>query len=127
MSNPKVETSPPEEQAKAKLVTGLVASDNALLYTAVEAGGEGNDITITQVDPGGTTAALGVVVAGTDITVNLERAANALASTADDVADAINAHTDAKALVKASTAVEDSNGSGIVAAETKTSLAGGQD
>lgn len=127
MSNPKVETSPPAEEAKARLVTGVVDDDNALRYTAVEPGVAGNEITITQVDPGGTTAALGVVVADTDITINLERAAGALASTADEVADAINGHADASKLVVASTAVGDSNGTGIVEDEAKTNLAGGQD
>lgn len=125
--NPKITTSPEAEVAKAKLTTGSVASDNALLFTAKEPGTAGNDISVALVDPGGTTAALGVTVAGKAITVNLERAASALASTADQVSDAINAHSDAKALIAASTAVGDSNGTGLVAAVAKTNLAGGQE
>lgn len=127
MSENKITTSPDAEAAKAKLTTGVIASDNALLWTAKEPGLAGNEISVTLVDPGGTSAALGVVVADKDITVNLARAASALSSTADAVADAINAHTGAKALVVASTHVGDSNGTGIVPAKTKTSLAGGQD
>lgn len=125
--NPKITTSPEAESAKAKLSTGSVGSDNALLFTAKEPGTAGNDITVALVDPGGTTAALGVTVAGEDITVSLERATSALASTADEVADAINAHTDAKTLIAASTAVGDSNGTGLVAAVAQTPLSGGQE
>lgn len=121
-----ITTSPAEADAKAKLSTGVVASDNAILYTAKEAGTAGNSIRVRHVDPGGTSATLSVSVSDTDITVNLGRSGGALSSDADAVVDAVNASTPAAALVSASSAVGDSNGDGIVAAVAYTNLAGGK-
>lgn len=123
----KITTSPAEADAKARLSTGVVANDNAILYTAKEAGVEGNAITVTHVDPPGNNASLTVAVVGTDITVSLATdGASAVTSKADAVVDAVNADTDAKELVAASSAVGDSNGTGTVAALAKTNLAGGK-
>ena len=115
-----ITTSPAEADAKAKLSTGVVASDNAILYTAKEAGVEGNAISITHVDPPGNNAAL-------DVTVSLATdGASAVTSKADAVVDAVNADAEANLLVAASSAVGDSNGTGTVAALAKTNLAGGK-
>ena len=123
----KITTSPAEADAKAKLSTGVVASDNAILYTAKEAGVAGNAITVTHVDPPGNDAALDVTVSGTDITVSLATdGASAVTSKADAVVDAVNADAEANLLVAASSAVGDSNGTGTVAALAKTNLAGGK-
>lgn len=46
--------------------------DAALFYGAIEAGADGNDITVTYVDPAGASEALAVSVTGTDIEVSLE-------------------------------------------------------
>lgn len=123
----KITTSPAEADAKAKLSTGVVASDNAILYTAKEPGVEGNSITITHVDPPGNNASLDVTVSGKDITVSLATdGASAVTSKADAVVDAVNADVEANLLVAASSAVGDSNGTGTVAALAKTNLAGGK-
>lgn len=112
----------------AALDTGVVGSNNAITWTARAAGAAGNSITVTLVDPGGTTAALSVDVAnnGLDIIVSLGRAASALVSTAQNVIDAIQANGAANALVSVANK-STSTGSGIVAAVAKTNLAGGSD
>jgi hypothetical protein len=110
----------------ASLATGVVGSNNAITWTAKTPGPSGNSITVTLVDPGGTTAALSVDVAnnGLDITVSLARAASALSSTAQNVIDAIQANGAANALVSVAN-TSTSTGAGIVAAVSKTALAGG--
>lgn len=124
MSNKKITTSP--EDGRASKTFGVVASDNAFKVTALEPGTAGNDITVTLVDPPGNDATLDVTVVGTAITVSLATdGASAITSQADQVVDAINADTDAKALVSASAAVGDSNGDGVVTAFAATALTGG--
>ena len=112
----------------AHLDTGIVGSNNAITWTARAAGTPGNAVTVTIVDPGGTTAALSVDVAenGTDITVNLGRASSAINSTAQNVMDAIEANGDANSLVSVVNK-STSNGTGLMAAVSKTNLAGGTD
>lgn len=112
----------------ATLNTGVVGSNNAITFTARAAGAGGNAVTVTFVDPGGTTAALSVDVAenGHDITVSLARASSALSSTAQNIMDAIEANGDANTLVSV-VDQSTSNGTGIAAAVTKTALAGGTD
>jgi len=77
-------------------------SGNDFQYTAKLGGPDGNSIRVAFVDPGGASATLGVVVSGSDITVNLGRAASALNSTLDEVRDALNADVDALELGSAS-------------------------
>lgn len=110
----------------ASLITGVVGSNNAILWTAKVAGPGGDSITVTLVDPGGTTALLSVDVAnnGTDITVNLARTASALSSTAQNVIDAVQGNGAANALVSVAND-STSSGAGIVAAVSKTALSGG--
>ena len=125
MSNKSITTSPAD--GRASKTFGVVASDNAFKVTALEPGTAGNAIKVTLVDPPSNNASLGVVVTGTAIVVNLATdGASAVTSTADAVVDAINADTAAKALVSASSAVGDSNGTGVVAAAAETALTGGQ-
>jgi hypothetical protein len=125
MSNKSITTSPAD--GRASKTFGVVASDNAIRYTAKEPGVEGNEITITHVDPPGNNAALDVTVTGSDITVSLATdGASAVTSKADAVVDAINADVEANLLVSASSAVGDSNGTGVVAAAAETALTGGQ-
>lgn len=120
-----ITTSPATEAAKAKLSTGVVASDNAVLYTAKGAGTAGNSITVAHV-VAGTGTSLSVSVTGSAITVNVAtNGGGSATSTADAIVDAVNASTPAKALVVASSAVGDSNGTGVVAAVAATPLAGG--
>lgn len=110
----------------ASLDTGVVGSNNAITHTARRAGVGGNDLTVTFVDPGGTTATLSVDVAnnGTDVIVNLGRAASAINSTAQNVIDAIQANGEADRLISVANKGA-SSGAGLVAAVSKTNLAGG--
>ena len=73
---------------KASKITGVVASENAILVEALEEGLAGNALSITYVKPGGNNATLSVDVVGKDITVNLATNGVAAAtSTADQVID----------------------------------------
>ena len=75
--------------AEATLTTALAGSNNDLLFTATHGGTWGNAIQVAYIDPGGTSADLGVVVSGFLITVNLGRAASAITTTADTIASAM--------------------------------------
>jgi hypothetical protein len=113
--------------AQATLGTGTVAAKNALTFTAVPIGALGNGITVTLADPKANSAALGVVVTGKDIVVNLATSAGgAITSTAAQVIAAITASADASALVAVAN-TSTSDGTGAVAAAARTSLAGGLD
>ncbi len=108
----------------ASLTTALTGTNNDLVFTAKTAGVAGNSISVTYVDPGGTTATLGVVVTGKDIVVNLGRAASAINTTATALKAAVDGDAGASALVSVANAGSD-NGSGLVTALTKTNLSGG--
>lgn len=126
MADNVITTSPAEELAKAKLTTGTAGADNSIVYTAKSAGVAGNSITVAHVDPAGNNAALGVVVSGSAITVNLATdGASAPTSTADQVKDAIIASAPASALVDVSS-VSPSTGNGVAAVLAATNLAGGK-
>jgi len=112
---------------KATLTTGSVENDNAIVWTAVDKGIEGNTISITIAKADTAESALGVAVAGNDITVTLGTdEENAAISTAAEVAEKINTDDDAGALVVAD-ASGNPNNEAVVAAKTKTQLAGGAD
>lgn len=106
--------------------TGIASANNALLYIARDAGDAGNGISIHLRNPGAASQALGVVVNGNDIVVNLAtNGASAITSTAAQVAAAIAASAEANSLV----AVDDyasSTGAGVVAATGPINLAGGR-
>jgi hypothetical protein len=96
-----------------------------LTFTAVAVGEDGNDITITFNDPAGNNAALGVVVTGTDIVVNLATdGASAPTSTATLIAAAIEGSAAASALVSVEIT---GTGSDVAAAAAEAPLAGGVD
>jgi len=65
----------PEVRTAATLSTNLTGANNDLTFTAVTKGTDGNDITVTYVNPATPSAALSVDVTGTDITVNLATSA----------------------------------------------------
>jgi hypothetical protein len=111
------------ESIKATLSLDNAAPDanSAVHFTAVDGGPDGNDITITFVDPGGTSA-LDVTVSGTDITVSLETDTGVIVSTAAEVAAAVNDDVEANLLVSA---IASGNGTTVVEAHTETSMAGG--
>lgn len=107
----------------ASLAVNSTVENGALTLNALAGGTGGNDISITIVDPGTNSAELGVVVSSKDITVNLATSAEGVeVSTAKQVADAINADSAAKLLVKAEYA---GTGAGVVAALAKDQLENG--
>lgn len=116
-----------QPEVKATLAAGLVASNNAITYTAKLAGALGNKISLTLVDPKANTQALAVSVSGRDITVKLATSgAGAITTTATLLMAAITANAAALALVgTASTGA--STGAGVVTAMAKTALTGGVD
>lgn len=93
-------------------------------YISKKLGAIGNDTSFEQVDPGTANVALLVSVAGAHITVRLATdAAGAVSSTSEHVANAVNAHAEASALVTAQ-----AGGSGWVAmASPLEYLTGGAD
>lgn len=108
----------------ASLVTGVVGNNNALKFTAKEAGAKGNDISLTLVDPPGNNAALSVDVIGRDIVVSLATdGASAVVSTAAEVKAAVEASAAADLVDVANEGA--STGAGVVVAVAKTDLAGG--
>jgi len=111
----------------AALDTGVVGSNNALTYTARDAGFAGNGISVQLKDPAGNSQALSVTVNGNDIVVNLEtNGGGAITSTATLVAAAIAASAAANSLVSVANKGA-SSGAGVVAAVAATNLTGGTD
>lgn len=113
---------------KSTVLTGVVASNNALTWTSKLVGVLGNQITVRIAVPTGANQTLAVAVTGNAITVNLGTGSTAgvATSTAAQVIAAVAASTAANALVGvASTA--GSAGSGVVGAVAATALAGGVD
>lgn len=109
---------------QASYTTVLTGANNDLVFTAVPLGEEGNGITVTYVDPGGATATLGVVVTGTNVVVNLGRAASAINTTSALLKTAWDATATALALATVANSGADS-GAGLVTAMTIKTLSGG--
>jgi len=110
---------------KAALDTGVVADNNAITFTAVAAGSDGNVIKVQLLDPAGNSKALAVSISADTIVVSLATsAAGAITSTAAEVIAAVNAHLYAKTLLVAANKGA-STGAGVVAAVAATALAGG--
>ncbi|MFB6468942.1 flagellin [Cytobacillus sp. Hz8] len=108
-------------------VTPAVASTldlQGLTFEAKTAGVAGDNIQIEFADPGANSAALGIVVSGNKITVNLATdGAGAITSTADEIKAALNGDTDTMGLLNAVTG----GGTTAVTANAVTNLAGGAD
>jgi phage tail sheath protein FI len=113
--------------ATATLTTGAVVNDNALTWTATSEGVGGNN-TGVYLKARGLSQALAVDVSNGVITVQLETdATGVVQSTAAEVLAAVNANTDAAALVTVSDTGE-SDGSGVAEASMRIEyLAGGLD
>jgi len=116
-----VETLSVELRLHEFLRTALTGTNNDLDIIARDPAV--TDITVTFTDPGGVSSTLAVAVTGHDITVTLGRAASAIVSTAAQVLAAINAHSVAGELVRASNAAGN-DGTGVVTALAETGLAG---
>lgn len=109
---------------KASLTTNLAGhTNNDLVFTAVEGGDPGEDITIEYADPGADQA-LSVEVTGTAIKFNLAYATGAVTTTADDIKAALLADAEASALVTAADKPAN-DGSGLVEDMAPTNLSGG--
>ncbi len=107
----------------ATLDTAIAGADNDLRFTAATTDGSGDSISITYVDPGAPSQPLSVSVDGRRIVVSLATdGGGAITSTAAQVMAAINADSDASALVSAALA-PDNDGTGVVAAMSETNLA----
>lgn len=118
----------PDAQAevKAKLNTGVIASNNAQTFTAKLDGAAGNAIRLSLVDPLANNAALAITVEGTVITVKLATSAGgAITTTATQLAAAIAANAAANALVGV-VSTGASTGAGVVATLPATFLTGGR-
>lgn len=117
---------PPAAAVAAALATGVVANNNAITFTAKQAGLVGNDISLTMVDPAGNNGALSVDVVGRDIIVTLAtEGTSAIASTAADVIAAVIASAAGDLVTPTNTGA--STGAALVVAVAKTDLAGGTD
>jgi len=104
------------------LTSDSVAADSDLVWTAATRHVGTDKISITMVDPGSASAALGVVVTGHDIVINLATStASAITSTAADVKTAVDALPAAAALV---TVALETAGAGVVDAKAKATLDG---
>lgn len=115
---------PPAAAVAASLVTGVAANNNAILFTAKQAGTVGNDISITMIDPPGNNAALSVDVVGRDINISLATdGVSAITSTAAQVITAVQASAAADLVTAANSGA--STGAAVVVAVAKTDLAGG--
>lgn len=114
--------------ATAKLITGSVASNNGITFTAVTPGEAANAITVHLKDPKANSQALSVSVSGSAITINLATSnLGAITSTATLVIAAITASAAASLLITAANTAG-SLGSGVVGASVKAqSLSGGAD
>jgi hypothetical protein len=64
-----------EELVAASLTTALAGSNNDITFTALEEGTDGNDITVTYVDPDAADQTLSVEVTDSDIVVSLATSA----------------------------------------------------
>ncbi len=78
---------PASAAVAAMLLTGVVADNNAITWTAVAAGAAGNNITLEYVDTRAFGQALDVSVAGTDITIALAGVGGAAATEVTGAAD----------------------------------------
>jgi hypothetical protein len=111
----------------AHVDTGLVGENNGITWTAREPGEDGDDLSVTIVDPPGNNVALSVDVDGDEIVVTAATdGASAITSTAAQVMAAVLEHDVASQLV-ATANKGASTGAGVVKAVAKTNLAGGAD
>ena len=116
----------PGASGDTKATLTLGAGNAAILLTSKLAGVAGNMISVRLAAPAGANAALGVVVTGNDILVNLATGAVAgtVTSTAAQVIAAITGNAAADALVTATNAAG-STGAGVTAGMATASVLSG--
>lgn len=111
----------------AALNTGVVGSNNALTWTAKDAGNAGNGISVSILGSTGNSVSLSVAVNGNDIVVTpATNSGGTVTSTAAQVITAVAASGAANALVGVANTGA-SSGAGVVAAVSVTNLTGGAD
>jgi len=112
------------EGGKRALIKIDMTNENAdLTYIARETGESGNSISVTHSDPSGNNQPLQVSIDGTDITISMATdSEGTITSTAAEVKAAVDAHSEASALV---TVKIEGDGSGVVNIVVKTMLSGG--
>lgn len=120
----------PLTAAQATLSRNPAGNDNALTFTAVKYGAEGNRISIAYVDPAANSQSLAVSVDGYAITVSLAtNGGGTITSTAAQVKAAIEASAPAAALVTCTINTADSgsadDGTGVVTALAAANMTGG--
>lgn len=114
---------------KASLTTALTGTNNDLVFTAVQPGADGNQITVQYVNAGASQA-LSVAFTSTlgpsrQIVVTLATdGSSVITSTAAQVAAAVNAHAKAQNHVQVANAAAN-DGTGLVTVLAATPLAGG--
>ena len=114
---------------KATLLTGVVGNDNAIRWTAVDHGADGDEITVALEFSDAVVPTTSVAVVGTDIVVTLRSSdadAGTILATALEVIGAIRASAAASALVDVANEGA-STGAGVVTAVAETALDGGED
>ncbi len=118
---------PVTDKVAAKLVTGIVGSNNAILWTAKVPGAAGETIKVQLLDPSANSQDLAVSVVGNTVVASLKTGSGGvIESTAAQVIAAVNAHLVAKTLVIAANSGA-STGAGVVAAVAATALDNGAD
>lgn len=123
--NPKSGASP--TAAAATATTGVVGSNNALTYTAVDSGAAGNGISVRILGSTGNSVSLSVAATGNDIVVTpATDSGGVITSTATLVAAAIAASGAAHSLVTVANTLT-STGAGLVAAVGPINLTGGSE
>jgi len=116
-------SAPVKQVTDVFLGTAATLTVGNIVYTARDAGTDGNSITVTVVDPAGNNAALSIGVVGNDITVNLATdGASAPTSTGTQVLAALQASAAAMLLVEVAGTGTMST---VQAAAAQASLAGG--
>lgn len=120
----------PADAAQATIGVNPTGDDNALTFTAKKYGTEGNNISVTYVDPSANSQSLSVSVFRQDIIVSLATdGGGSITSTAAEVKAAIEASVAAAALVTVTIDTSDTgtgdDGSGVVTAIAKTALESG--
>jgi hypothetical protein len=112
----------------ATLTTGAEASNNAILFTARDAGSAGNTIAIKLTDPSGNDQSESVTVTDGLIDVSLATGAGgAITSTPDTIKSTIEGDAGANELVTVDNTPGTSDGDSAVEAVARTNLSGGAD
>lgn len=107
----------------ATLTTAITGTNNDVVYTAAKSGITGNSVSMTYVKPG-TTTALSVAVVGNDITVTLSTSGSTCTTYCYTLMDLLWSTPAVLALLGNIQPASGNDTSGLMAAMSKTNLAG---